>query len=345
MEDNEGLNTSAEFMRLAIPLMNKYGIAMTPENYSVWYEYVSGHNLPLKEAIDNHLAEHGSISDERSKELYEHFLGTGKEQHDLIELRQELRGLLEQVLLHTTKGVEAASDVTEQMADTLSKMHPDMSREQIALLIEDVITETRQFIDSGEQLTNKLNTAAHDIEELKTSLEVVRQQAKTDHLTSLDNRHSFDELIARVLHDADKDGTEISIIFCDLDFFDQINAKHGHFVGDQVLKVVASTLKELVKGRDMVARYGGEEFIITLLHTSLEDAKNLAETIRLEIASKRIQRKDTKEALGSITMSFGVASYFQSEGAESFLQRADRALYQSKQKGRNSVTEAKPPII
>lgn len=112
-----------------------------------------------------------------------------------------------------------------------------------------------------------------------------------------------------------------------------------------MLKVVAKSLKSLVKGRDRVARYGGQEFIIALPLTQLEDALKLADVLRLEIASKRIQRKDTKELIGEITMSFGVASYSKSEGLESFLQRADRALYQSKQKGRNSLTEAKPPII
>ncbi len=74
-------------------------------------------------------------------------------------------------------------------------------------------------------------------------------------------------------------------------------------------------------------------------------AKKVAENIRAEIASKRIQRRDSREPIGKITMSFGVARYFPSEGSESFLQRADRALYMSKRKGRNTVTEAPPPII
>ncbi|WP_289286527.1 GGDEF domain-containing protein, partial [Methylophaga sp. UBA3991] len=99
------------------------------------------------------------------------------------------------------------------------------------------------------------------------------------------------------------------------------------------------------KGRDLVARYGGEEFAIVLLNTSLQNAKNVAENIRLEIASKRIQRKDTRESLGTITLSFGVARYVPSEGSESFMQRADRALYMSKRRGRNCVSEAPPPII
>ena len=130
-----------------------------------------------------------------------------------------------------------------------------------------------------------------------------------------------------------------------MDFFKNINDKHGHLVGDQVLKVIANTLTKSVKGRDLVSRYGGEEFTITLLNTTLENAKKLAEAIRIEIASKRIQRKDTREPLGQITMSFGVARYVPSEGVDSFLQRADRALYMSKKNGRNMISEAPMPIL
>ena len=156
---------------------------------------------------------------------------------------------------------------------------------------------------------------------------------------------AFDDLVTKVTKDADNTGMEVCLIFCDLDMFKDINDKHGHLVGDQVLKVVANTLKESVKGRDLVARYGGEEFSIILVNTSLQNAKVVAENIRQEISSKRIQRKDTHESLGVITMSFGVARYVPSEGVESFMQRADRALYMSKRKGRNSVSEAPPPII
>ncbi|MBE0440052.1 MAG: GGDEF domain-containing protein, partial [Gammaproteobacteria bacterium] len=184
-----------------------------------------------------------------------------------------------------------------------------------------------------------------DIQGLKKDLEQAKIEAKTDMLTKLANRKAFDELLLKVTQDSDNTGIEVCIIFCDLDFFKKINDTHGHLVGDQVLKVVASSLKSAVKGRDLVVRYGGEEFAILLLNTSLSNVKKLAENIRLDIASKRIQRKDTRESLGTITMSFGIARYFPNEGSESFMQRVDRALYMSKRKGRNAISEAPPPII
>ena len=345
MVDREDQQKSAEYMRLAVPLMNKYGITMSPENYAVWYEYVSGSNAELNEAIEKHLSQFADIDNGLTRELYKHFLSADKDKLKLVTLRNELRKLLEDVLGYTTNGVAEASVVTEQLADTLVKIHPDMSREQISFIVQDVLKETRQFMVSGQLLTQQLNSVAVDIEVLKNDFEDSQKHTKTDHLTQLDNRRSFDEFISDTTRQADEQKAELCVILCDLDLFKQINIKHGYLVGDQVLKIIASTLKSAVKGRDFVARHNGEQFVITLLDTSIDDAMRISESIRSEVASKKIQRKDTKESLGKITMSFGVARYFHSEGVESFLQRAERALYLSKRKGRNCVSEAHAPII
>ena len=345
MEMGENPQQSAEYMRLAIPLMNQYGVSLTPENYTVWYEYVAGKNLLLNEEIDKQIKLINSFSDKDTQEIYNRFLSPGTEQAKLAELRQELRQLIEELLGFTLNGANAAAESTELLADALSKLHPDMPRDQIRSVVQDVINETRQVMSSGKLLTQRLNSAAIEIEEFKNNFDDLKKQAKTDRLTNLDNRHSFDESILKIIKEAEHTAEPVSLIFCDLDSFKQLNEKHGNLVGDQVLKMVAATLKASVKGRDHVSRYGGEEFTVTLVNTSLDDARRIAESLRDAIASKRIQRKDTKEPLGQITMSFGVASYFPSEGVESFLQRADRALYQSKRNGRNTVSKALPPII
>lgn len=345
MEYSEYQEQASEYMRLAIPIMKKYGIAMTPANYAVWYEYVSGSNVALNDAVDLHIDEHGSLSDSQSADLYQRFFEREKDQTALLEMRQDLRRVLEEVLSYVTKDVRTSKKSGENLALSLKKLHPDMTREQVHGVIEEVLSETRLAMSSGTQLTERLNSAMAEMQKLRQDLDDTKREAKTDTLTKLANRKAFDDVIAKVTKDADRSGIEVCLIFGDLDLFKNINDKHGHMVGDQVLKVVAATLKSSVKGRDLVARYGGEEFTIVLLNTSLANATKLANAIRVEIASKRIQRKDTRESLGAITMSFGVARYVPSEGIESLLQRADRALYMSKRKGRNAVSEAPPPII
>ncbi len=343
MEEEE--QKIAEYMRLAIPLMKKYGITMTPNSYAVWYEYVSGANMELSETIDMDIAEHGSFSNQRTQELYERYLKSDKIEPNLHEQKDGLRSVLAEILKYAKTGATAASDSTNQLAEALGKLHLDMTREQIHDVITDVMKETEQAMSCNQLLTDRLNSAIADIEELKIDVEDTKRQAKTDRLTGLANRKAFDEYIHQIVNEAERSEQALSVIFCDLDHFREINAIHGHLVGDQVLKIIANILKSQLKGRDFVARYGGEEFTITLIDTSIADAKKLAETIREEVAAKRIQRKDNKAPLGQITMSFGVAAYCQTEGVDSFLQRADRALYHSKRKGRNSTSEAHPPII
>lgn len=345
MEYNEYHDKAAENMRLALPLMKKYGIAMTPANYAVWYEYVSGSNVALIDAVDAHVEDKGQLTDQQSRELYERFFSREKDQAALLEVRQDLQRVLTELLSFISMGSAASSRATSSLSAIIENIHQDMSREELHNIIEDVLTETRLSKSNSDLLTDRLNTTIAEIQDMKKDLDNAKREAKTDTLTKLANRKAFDELLEKATRDSDASGLELCMIFCDLDLFKNINDKHGHLVGDQVLKVVANTLKGAVKGRDVVARYGGEEFVIVLLNTSLDNVKRLAENIRADIASKRIQRKDTREALGIITMSFGVARYFPSEGPESFLQRADRALYMSKRKGRNTVSEAPPPVI
>lgn len=345
MEYSEYHDQAAEYMRLAIPLMKKHGIAMTPANYAVWYEYVSGNNTDLNNAVDEQINVKKELSDTESRELYQRFFDREKDQIAILELRQDLVRVFDEVLNYIHRSVDSSTHSNEHFSEVLTKLNPDMTREQVHVVIDELVVETRVAMSSGQELTEQLNSATTEMYELRKALDDSKRLAKTDTLTKLANRRAFDEIIMKVTKDADHIGVDVCLIFCDLDFFKKINDKHGHLVGDQVLRVIANTLTGAVKGKDLVSRYGGEEFTITLLNTNLENAKKVAEAIRVEIASKRIQRKDTREPLGDITMSFGVASYVPSEGVESFLQRADRALYMSKKSGRNMVSEAPPPVL
>lgn len=345
MDYNELSDKAAENMRLALPLMKKHGVPMTPDNYAVWYEHVSGANAELSEKLQAMLTNNLILTEAQNKGLYEQFFNIEKAHLQVVEMRQELARLLKEVISFVYSSVAHTDKTNAHLADLLTRIHRDMSPQEVHDLVEQILEETRLAVSGGELLSERLNTAVAEVQALKKELNQTKREAKTDTLTGLANRKAFDDLVSKVTNDADGSGLDVCLLFCDLDIFKEVNDKHGHLVGDQVLKVVSNTLKDSVKGRDLVARYGGEEFSIILLNTSLQNAKTLAENIRKEIASKRIQRKDTRESLGQITMSFGVARYVPTEGVESFMQRADRALYMSKRKGRNCVSEAPPPVI
>ena len=156
-------------------------------------------------------------------------------------------------------------------------------------------------------------------------------EASEDKLTALFNRRYGEKLFAEAHHRAVALGTELTVVVCDIDFFKQINDRFGHPAGDQVIKNVATILRKTVRNADAVIRWGGEEFLVILNDCDLKVGFDLAERIRTGVEAH------PTEGVGTVTMSFGVASLAAGEGIEALFARADAALYEAKQTGRNRV--------
>ncbi len=170
-------------------------------------------------------------------------------------------------------------------------------------------------------------------------LETVQVSARTDTLTGLCNRGFLDEQLVRVLSESSRYGDPASLILLDLDFFKAINDTHGHAVGDRVLKHVAATLLDGIRGVDLCARYGGEELAVLLPRTGLQGAVELAERLRVMVESRPLAMSTGEDI--KVTASFGVASYpLQAPTPGALLSSADGALYRAKEAGRNRVRSA-----
>ncbi len=161
--------------------------------------------------------------------------------------------------------------------------------------------------------------------------------ATTDNLTSLFNRRHFLELAERSQKQTQRSGGMTCIAILDIDHFKIINDKFGHEAGDKVLVTVSQLLKSRIRGADILARWGGEEFVLLMPSTELDGACELLEQVR-----EMIQQAATEVATNSIrvTISIGVASFGETTPLSDAFGRADVALYQSKENGRNRVTQA-----
>lgn len=160
----------------------------------------------------------------------------------------------------------------------------------------------------------------------------IEQAALTDSLTAIGNKRAMDEDLVRAAALSGRHGTEWSLVLCDLDHFKQINDSHGHVVGDHILARTAEQLERSIRTSDTVYRFGGEEFAILLPHTSLEEAREVADRARDAISRIRVDGGD--EPVG-VTASCGVAVHLADENPEQWLIRADEALYRAKAQGRN----------
>ena len=123
----------------------------------------------------------------------------------------------------------------------------------------------------------------------------------------------------------------------DVDHFKKFNDSYGHLTGDQVLRLVAMSVKQNVKGQDIAARYGGEEFAVVLPNTVLRAAITVADHIRRAVMTKELMKRSTGEHLGRVTISIGVATLQPNDTAQSLIERADGCLYAAKHNGRNRV--------
>jgi diguanylate cyclase (GGDEF)-like protein/PAS domain S-box-containing protein len=155
--------------------------------------------------------------------------------------------------------------------------------------------------------------------------------ATTDKLTQAFNRTKFHELMKAELERAKRYNHPLSMIMFDIDHFKKVNDAHGHSVGDYVLQTLTQVVKGRLRETDYLIRWGGEEFIIIAPETDVERAEVLAERIR-----KAVEGYGFDQA-GKITVSFGVTQFKKNDTEDTFIKRADDALYQAKQKGRNRV--------
>ncbi len=167
-------------------------------------------------------------------------------------------------------------------------------------------------------------------EELKRLNGLLEHRAATDPLTGILNRLKFNDMLSAEIQRSKRYDTPLSLIMFDIDRFKDINDSHGHHAGDKVLCEIVDLVKEHLRGPDFFARWGGEEFMIIATNTGQDNARILAENLRLMIGQHHIQ------GVGRVTCSFGVTQ-FTNDTEDQFTQRVDRALYQAKALGRDRV--------
>jgi diguanylate cyclase len=197
----------------------------------------------------------------------------------------------------------------------------------------------------NNKLEARLNASKQEINQLQENLEVVRTESLTDPLTSLANRKFFDQALSKAIADAFAKQEPLSLLMTDIDHFKTFNDTFGHLTGDQVLRLVALSVKQNVKGQDLAARYGGEEFAVILPDTVLRSGVTVADHIRRAVMTKELMKRSTGEHLGRVTISIGVASLRPDDSAASLLGRADQCLYAAKRSGRNQVVCETDPEI
>ena len=327
-------NKTVEIVRDAIPRMSELQIPITPENYAIWYEYLSDSNQALCREMDALLNRDEPLSSAEMQVLYKRYIENRNEKLEFAKTA------LSQLISSLQGHVKHYDGFSNELSDIANELDENISSEDFNILIDKAVNATKAALNESEALRSNLSSMAAEMEVIQDKLARSEEEARADVLTGLSNRLAFQETLADLSYTVSKDSHAACLLLVDIDYFKKVNDTHGHLIGDQVLASVAKEIKESVRGRDMVARFGGEEFAVLVRDTPRSGCKIVAENIRINIESKAIELSNSpsSDTHLSVTASVGGAFYRDNESIEDFIDRADRSLYSSKENGRNRVT-------
>jgi len=322
------------FSSEAIRLMRRHGCPPTPHNYAIWYEYARQTNPGLTQELDKLLSHEATIDEATGDYLYfRHLAPAAPEQGE----PQQARALLTDILRAIGDFSNDTASYHEEIDAHIASLQAQSGGE-LGALVETILASARGLRTSGDSLNQSLQEAQAEIESLRKSLQDATHEAQRDFLTGLFNRKAFDRMMDEMTSLAAKEQVPFSLLMIDVDHFKRFNDKHGHPIGDEVLKMVARLLKDTVKGTDIVTRFGGEEFAVILPNTPLKGAQVVAENIRINISRKELRHREQGVSYGNVTVSIGLAAFDSADNVPLLIKRADDALYEAKRGGRNRVS-------
>ena len=339
---NEHERTMA-FAEVALGQIKSLRQTAVPRNYEIWYVYATGYNPALNKIINETLARAGKLTETDLEQIYDTYLSQLRASDRIDKVGARVVGEIDDVMTLINEALGSTTRYGESLDGAASNLATATNGPAVRAVVENLVMATREMQDRNRAMEARLAASKVEINNLQHSLEAIRAESLTDPLTSLGNRKYFDRALLEAVRNARERAEPLSLIMFDIDYFKSFNDNYGHLTGDQVLRLVAMSLKQNIKGQDITARYGGEEFAVVLPSTILRQALTVADHIRRAVMSKELKKKSTGEILGRVTISAGVSMLSPSDDADTLIERADACLYAAKRSGRNRVIcEADP---
>jgi len=317
-----------------------HGLSGCPDIYRIAYQYIA------KEAVTVGRVDALIIANQLSDDTLLSLVA--KEDNSELDSLPDIVDALMNSVSEVGKALGMSDEVFLNAKELLST--GNVSAEKLGAITAMLIGASESAMKAADEVGAQLTASLSEVTQLKTSLDDNRKQMETDHLTQVGNRIYMERVFSSISEDQASivDGT--SIVVVDIDNFKRLNDTHGHQIGDKVLRYISNHLaKNSEEEQFHVTRFGGEEFVLIFPDRDLPSVYELVDTIRDELSSRVITRKDTQQSLGKLTASFGIAHISKEDldaGVEDafnltqLIERADHAMYQAKNTGKNKVIVA-----
>jgi len=318
---------SLAFGEQAIEQVKMHRVAASPRIYELWYSYVAGEHPALNRAIERLVQTRTGVTTQALEEIYDSHISP-----------QRFTGRVDRVNTRLQNEMDTLADLVESMAQQASTYTGDLRRAATELSSDDAPEEYKSALSGLLALTSEMAN-------VNQKLHTVMAESLTDPLTGLYNRKAFDSALTSAINKMHASGRPTALLVADVDHFKRFNDKWGHQTGDQVLKLVAQSIKQNIGSNDLAARYGGEEFTVILPGRTLQEARTIAEQIRTAVMTRELVKRSTGENLGRATLSIGIALLQPQDSAIVLFERADACLYAAKKAGRNRVICEGDPAV
>lgn len=320
----------------AMARISELGINPLPEIYELWFRYFQGDPEVVRE-ID---AQAGRIDETACLKLHKHHLSDSARGDAVRRISEQVQSAMAELASVVHSARADANEYGGALEGAGQKIAESVELEDLSDAISDIVADTRRMVQKNHELEFQLVTSSTQVAELNKNLDNIKREAMTDGLTGLANRRAFDKQISDWILETSRWQNGLCLVMLDIDHFKKFNDAYGHQMGDQVLRLVARTLTDGIRGRDFAARFGGEEFAIILPETDIDAGALISDRLRRSVEDKEVVNRSSHQTMGSITLSVGVASYLKGESVSDFIGRADAALYKAKKEGRNRVVAA-----
>lgn len=329
---NQNYQLAKKYALLTNELLEKHQLSPLPINYSVFFIYVNAKNLVLTKQL-NTLIKNNAVDDITINELYEEHVSqvAQLDTQILSPLNNSIGTMMEKLEQQVSSEEEAVQNL-QKIDNALMKSGSNSSLQQIITYVQKTVNGS---VEQHKSLSEELNKTNNEINELKSKLNEAKQDAVSDPLTGFLNRRGGDEKLSEI----DIEETHTTLVI-DIDHFKKVNDTFGHLIGDKVIQKVTQSIKKHLSDVDIAVRYGGEEFLVVVVNKTVSEAKDIAENIRVAINNLKLKQKNSDNFLPQISVSIGIAETKNENNWKDLIDRADSALYEAKNSGRNCIKVA-----